>query len=100
LDNMDLFYTDPKYRIAYSILTAMMNLHIMNSRLKPTEIKKPEPSGTSSGDRSSFGTRDEPQRNSCDKRNDNEKKEEVIIDLSKPVTGNAKILELSQALEI
>lgn len=83
LDNMDLFYTDPKYRIAYSILTAMMNLHIMNSRLKPTEIKKPEP-----------------QRNSCDKRNDNEKKEEVIIDLSKPVTGNAKILELSQALEI
>jgi hypothetical protein len=72
----------------------------MNTKQKMVSKVLLEPSGTSSGDRSSFGTRDEPQRNSCDKRNDNEKKEEVIIDLSKPVTGNAKILELSQALEI
>ena len=31
LENMELFYTDPKYRIAYALLSAIATLHVNNS---------------------------------------------------------------------
>lgn len=40
LDNMNLFYVDPKYRIAYSIIMAITNLHMANSAKDTIELTK------------------------------------------------------------
>jgi hypothetical protein len=40
LDNMNLFYTKPQYRLMYSLLMAIVNLHMINSKNEKDDINK------------------------------------------------------------